>query len=194
LQNQNPGSDHWFPCFGPITEVIGLGPLLRSRMRLFVCACIKHRIVVVTTISMIFVMEIDTLNQSLQTDIVVFQFYFNITYFSPPSKNQWNRYDTGLKNPNRRIDALDKILSKQEFLVDGGFSVADVAVASYLLYVPQFFQGINLSRWPNVVRYMKDCASRPHYGEAFGSGVQQYLIESLDAMGGGEKKKLFGMF
>jgi len=103
-------------------------------------------------------------------------------------------YDTGLKNPNRRIDALDKILSKQEFLVDGGFSVADVAVASYLLYVPQFFQGINLSRWPNVVRYMKDCASRPHYGEAFGSGVQQYLIESLDAMGGGEKKKLFGMF
>jgi len=103
-------------------------------------------------------------------------------------------YDTGLKKPNRRIDMLDSILAKQEFLVEGGFSVADVAVASYLLYVPQFFQGIDLSRWPNVVRYMKDCASRSAYGEAFGDGVQQYLVGALDAMGGGEKKKLFGMF
>mmetsp|Transcript_49427 Transcript_49427/g.148921 ORF Transcript_49427/g.148921 Transcript_49427/m.148921 type:complete len:268 (-) Transcript_49427:706-1509(-) len=102
-------------------------------------------------------------------------------------------YDTGLKKPNRRIDALDKILAEKEFLVDGGFSLADVAVASYLLYVPQFFQGIDLSRWPNVVRYMKECAEREHYGEAFGPKVQQYLVGALDKMGGGEKK-LFGMF
>merc|ERR1712032_1127582 len=51
-------------------------------------------------------------------------------------------YDTGLKKPNKRIETLDQILSKQEFLLDdtnGGFSLADVAVSSYLLYVPQFF-------------------------------------------------------
>mmetsp|Transcript_20301 Transcript_20301/g.46120 ORF Transcript_20301/g.46120 Transcript_20301/m.46120 type:complete len:190 (-) Transcript_20301:11-580(-) len=48
-------------------------------------------------------------------------------------------YDTGLKKPNKRIDVLEDLLSKQEFLVEGGFSLADVAVASYLLYVPQFF-------------------------------------------------------
>ena len=79
--------------------------------------------------------------------------------------------------------------------MEGGFSFADVAVASYLLYVPQFFQGIDLSRWPNVVKYMKRCAERDAYGEAFGSNVQQYLVSSLETMGnGGEKKKLFGMF
>jgi glutathione S-transferase/alpha,alpha-trehalase len=98
-----------------------------------------------------------------------------------------------LKNPNKRIDTLNSILADKEFLVDGGFSLADVAVASYLLYVPQFFQGIDLSRWPNVVRYMKQCAERDAYGQAFGSNVQEYLVASLDAMGG-EKKKLFGMF
>lgn len=102
-------------------------------------------------------------------------------------------YDTGLKKPNKRIDSLDEIFSKQDYLVDGEFSLADVAVASYLLYVPQFFQGIDLSRWPNVVKYMKRCAERPAYGEAFGSNVQQSLVQSLDAMGGGEKK-MFGIF
>ena len=88
---------------------------------------------------------------------------------------------------------MDEIFSKQDYLVDGEFSLADVAVASYLLYVPQFFQGIDLSRWPNVVKYMKRCAERPAYGEAFGSNVQQSLVQSLDAMGGGEKK-MFGIF
>jgi len=103
-------------------------------------------------------------------------------------------YDTGLKSPNKRIDTLDEMLSQKEFLVDGGFSLADVAVASYLLYVPQFFQGIDLSRWPNVVRYMKQCAERPAYGEAFGANVQTYLVSALEEMGNNEKKKLFGMF
>jgi len=107
-------------------------------------------------------------------------------------------YDTGLKKPNRRIETLDKILSKQEFLVEGGFSLADVAVASYLLYAPQFFPNVDLSRWQNIVRYMKQCAEREAYGDAFGSKVQTTLISALDGMMSGdgkdEKKKLFGMF
>ena len=108
-------------------------------------------------------------------------------------------YDTGLKLPNKKVKKLDEILSKQDFLVDGGFSTADVAVAAYLLYVPQFFKGIDLSRWPNVVRYMKDCASRDAYGKAYGSQVQNYLVKSLEVMeeggeGGEGKKKMFGVF
>ena len=107
-------------------------------------------------------------------------------------------YDTGLKKPNKRIAVLDELLGKQQFLQKDGFSLADVAVASYLLYVPQFFQGVDLSRWPNVVRYMKDCASREAYGKAFGPNVQSYLVAALDGMTAGrdyeEKKKLFGMF
>jgi glutathione S-transferase len=109
-----------------------------------------------------------------------------------------HRYDTGMKKPNKRIDVLEKLLSKQEFLVEGGFSLADVAVASYLLYVPQFFQGTDLSRWPNLVLYMKRCAEREAYGKAFGSNVQSYLVAACEGMMAGkdfdEKKKLFGMF
>lgn len=97
-------------------------------------------------------------------------------------------YDTGLKKPNRRIDALDQILSSQEYLLSSGFSLADVAVASYLLYVPQFFGSIDLSRWPNVVGYMKRCAERPKYGEAFGEQVQQNLVTALDGMGEAKPK------
>jgi len=101
-------------------------------------------------------------------------------------------YDTGLKSPNKRIDTLDTMLAEKEFLLDSGFSLADVAVASYLLYVPQFFRDIDLSRWPNVVAYMKRCAERPAYAQAFGSNVQEFLIATLDGMG--KDKKLFGIF
>lgn len=108
-------------------------------------------------------------------------------------------YDTGMKNPNKRLFALDDILAKNEFLVEDGFSLADVAVASYLLYVPQFFQGIDLTRYPNIVRYMRQCAERPAYGEAFTPRVQSYLVSTLSAQEGPaaegeEKKKFFGMF
>mmetsp|Transcript_20329 Transcript_20329/g.24434 ORF Transcript_20329/g.24434 Transcript_20329/m.24434 type:complete len:247 (+) Transcript_20329:59-799(+) len=101
-------------------------------------------------------------------------------------------YDTGLKQPNRRIDKLNDILGKQQFLVEGGFTTADVAVASYLLYVLQFFPGVDLSRWPHVVRYMRECAQRQAYAKAFGDNVQNILVQALDDMG--QSKKLFGMF
>lgn len=109
-------------------------------------------------------------------------------------------YDTGLKSPNRRIQKLDEILSDSTYLVPGGFSLADVAVASYLLYVVQFFPDVELySKWPNVVRYMKECAGREAYGKAFGENVQGFLLGKLEKMeesggGGGKEKKLFGMF
>ena len=69
-------------------------------------------------------------------------------------------------------------------------------MASYLLYVVQFFPDVNLSsRWPAIVKYMKDCASREGYGKAFGSNVQQFLLDKLEAQENGkEEKKLFGMF
>mmetsp|Transcript_20287 Transcript_20287/g.30080 ORF Transcript_20287/g.30080 Transcript_20287/m.30080 type:complete len:255 (+) Transcript_20287:76-840(+) len=106
-------------------------------------------------------------------------------------------YDTGLKNQNKRIQRLDDLLSKSPFLVDGEFSLADVAVASYLLYVIQFFPDVELhSKWPNVVRYMKECAGREGYGKAFGERVQAFCVARLGEMesGAGKEKKLFGMF
>jgi glutathione S-transferase/alpha,alpha-trehalase len=93
------------------------------------------------------------------------------------------RYDTGLKKPNRRIDVLDRLLSQQDYLVQGEFTVADVAVAAYFLYVLQFFPSVDLSRWPNVVNYLQRCASRTAYGQAFGTRVQTALELALARMG-----------
>lgn len=102
-------------------------------------------------------------------------------------------YDTGFREPNRRIDTLNKHLAKNEFLVDGGFSLADVAVASYLLYVVQFFPDVDFSdKWPDVISYMKKCAGRDGYAKAFGGNVQSFLVNALNDMG--KKKKMFGMF
>lgn len=106
-------------------------------------------------------------------------------------------YDTGLRSANKRIDRLDSLLSDASYLVPGGFSLADVAVASYLLYVIQFFPDVDLySKWPSIVRYMKDCASREGYEKAFGGRTQGYCLERLGEMekGGGKEKKLFGVF
>ena len=105
-------------------------------------------------------------------------------------------YDTGLKQPNNRIDRLERLLLLQQGVLvpNAGFSVADVAVASYLLYVVQFFPKVDLSsRWPTIVNYMKEAASRPAYGESFGQDVQAYLVDKLSATPS-DKKKKFGMF
>ena len=87
-----------------------------------------------------------------------------------------------MKNPNRRISLLDRLLSEQDFLVEGVFTVADVAVAAYFLYVLQFFPGIDLSRWPSVVKYLQTCVSRAAYGQAFGNRVQSSLERALSEM------------
>ena len=44
---------------------------------------------------------------------------------------------------------------------------------------------------------MKECAGREMYAKAFGSNVQKFLLDKLNAMENSSKeegKKLFGMF
>jgi glutathione S-transferase len=90
-------------------------------------------------------------------------------------------YDTGFKmQSNKRLARLNELLTQQKSLVpSAGFSLADVAVASYLLYVVQFFPSVDLSPWPAMKAYMKVCASRQGYQEAFGSAVQAKMVEVL---------------
>ena len=85
--------------------------------------------------------------------------------------------DTGARRENKRLRALDEILATRDYLVNDAFSVADVAVASYLLYVPQFFSDVSFARYPNLARYMGRCASRDAYAFAFGARVQAYLVD-----------------
>jgi glutathione S-transferase/alpha,alpha-trehalase len=105
-------------------------------------------------------------------------------------------YDTGLKSDNKRIAQLERILAEQGGVLvpDAGFSLADVAVASYLLYVVQFFPQVQLAqKWPNMVQYMIDAASRPAYQQAFGGNTQSEVVGNLRAQQKAAKK-LFGMF
>jgi glutathione S-transferase/alpha,alpha-trehalase len=93
-------------------------------------------------------------------------------------------YDTGFKYGHPALDRLNGLMKDQKYLLgndDDLFSLADVAVASYLLYVPQFFPDVSLTNWPHLARYMMDCANREAYGKAFGSKVQGFLVEYLNS-------------
>jgi len=123
-------------------------------------------------------------------------------------------YDTGLRlqqdssSRPRIIDRLDALLTTDDddasFLVPGaGFTLADVAVASYLLYVVQFFPDVAAGiarQWPRVHGYMQRCVGRPAYGRAYGAETQQRLVAALQAAAEAPpplpqlKNKKFGMF
>ena len=79
---------------------------------------------------------------------------------------------SSLDKPNRGFDILESYLKDKEWLVDNEFSVADVAVASYLNYVPVFFPNVKPTSRSNIVKYMKRSAERQCFGEAFGSDHQ----------------------
>lgn len=105
---------------------------------------------------------------------------------------------TSMDNPSiKQVAILESILGQSEWLVDGSFSVADVAVGSYLNYVPIFFPGANLSKTPNIANYMKRCAERPAFQEAFGAGHSN-LVQAKTAewttSEPAQEKKIFGMF
>ena len=89
-----------------------------------------------------------------------------------------NMGGTQLDKPNKALDTLEKILSKSDYLVNNEFSVADVAVASYLNYVPVFFGSVRkLPNRPNIGKYMIRCAQRPAYARAFGEGHANQVIQ-----------------
>ena len=75
--------------------------------------------------------------------------------------------------------------------------MADVAVAAYLLYMPQFFPDLNVGAWPSISKYMLRCAQRPAYGKAY-EKEQPYVVAKCQAYienppgGGGGDKKTFG--
>lgn len=101
-------------------------------------------------------------------------------------------YDTGLRQQNRRINQLEAILRQNQqkshnsticLIPELDFCTADVAVASYLLYVLQFFPNVLpamlTNEWTTIVEYMQASVQRPAYAQAFGPAVQAALLEQL---------------
>ena len=81
----------------------------------------------------------------------------------------------------KALTRLESVLSQREFLSGDAFGVADVAVASYLLFVPIFFADVSFARWPNTARYMGRCVVRPAYSKAFGGRTAAYLAERIES-------------
>jgi glutathione S-transferase len=54
--------------------------------------------------------------------------------------------DTGLKGAPRALAVLDALLAQSSWLVGNEFSVADVAVGAYILYVLLFFPEVRAMR------------------------------------------------
>ena len=80
----------------------------------------------------------------------------------------------------RRIDVLEKRLGEQEYIVGEELTVADIAVASYLNYVPLFNRNVDLSNIPNCVGFMRRMAGRDAFALAFGEGHQQLVVGKCD--------------
>lgn len=64
----------------------------------------------------------------------------------------------------KRFDYVERHLSKQDYLLDGGFSVAD----AYLFVTTGWsaFVGIELEKWPAIVAFRKRVEARPAVREA----------------------------
>lgn len=76
---------------------------------------------------------------------------------------------TGAGQENRKLRGLDTALQGKQYLCSSDrFTAADVAVASYLLYIPQFFgPKATFKMYPNIKAYMLRCANRPNYRKAY---------------------------
>lgn len=85
------------------------------------------------------------------------------------------------------LSALNQILERQPFLLGNNFSVADVAVGSFLAYIPimmkldvsaypdvvedtkQAMIKIDLNTYPAVLKYIKQLSERPAFQKSIGA-------------------------
>jgi len=88
---------------------------------------------------------------------------------------------TRLAGEPKAVFVLDKLLSQSDFLLGNGeenFSVADVAVASYVLYALLFNRDLKIAgKWPNLAKYCNKAAMRPCYIKAFGESTASSLAK-----------------
>ena len=67
----------------------------------------------------------------------------------------------------RLMEPLEAILSQQAFMLGDQFSVVDVAVGSYLFYMPALLQ-LDLSPYPAIAAYVKKLTERPAFQNTIG--------------------------
>jgi glutathione S-transferase len=68
----------------------------------------------------------------------------------------------------RLMTPLNEIFQRQQFLLGGTFTVADVAVGSVLAYIPMMLK-LDLSSYPAIYTYVKRLSERPAFQKTIGS-------------------------
>ncbi|WP_239651566.1 glutathione S-transferase family protein [Neosynechococcus sphagnicola] len=67
----------------------------------------------------------------------------------------------------RLMSPLNHLLEQHPFLLEDGFSVADVAVGSVLAYIPIMLK-LDLSEYPAIVSYIERLSERPAFQRSIG--------------------------
>ncbi|KAI8476238.1 MAG: thioredoxin-like protein [Monoraphidium minutum] len=83
------------------------------------------------------------------------------------------------------LDTLDAILAKQPYLEGESFTVGDVAVGAYLLYLPLFFPDMFPIKQQHVWAYMQRLAARDACPAPYKDGVAAVLERTGGGGGGG---------
>lgn len=95
--------------------------------------------------------------------------------------------DRYTREVNRLYGVLDRRLAGREFIVDDGYSIADMA--TYPWIVPHEAHGQNLADFPNIARWFASIKSRPATVTVFAEASNAYSGKPL---GDEERKVLFG--
>ena len=86
--------------------------------------------------------------------------------FYPPDQRKPELADEGEKKLAKPLSVLNDHLAGREFVVGTSYSVADVNLASVLGVAP--LARVSLDAYPNVARWLAECAARPAAKRAAG--------------------------
>ncbi|PNW72643.1 hypothetical protein CHLRE_15g636750v5 [Chlamydomonas reinhardtii] len=76
---------------------------------------------------------------------------------------------------------LDALLAATPYIDGPAFTVSDVLVGAYLLYIPAFLPQVDLSPYPHVQAYMKRLAERPHCAATVAARAAEKKTETTAA-------------
>lgn len=77
----------------------------------------------------------------------------------PEDKRDASLLAAAQKKIAKPLGVLDQHLAGRDYLLDGGFTIADLNVASVMAWLQ--FSRQDLSAWPNVVAWLARCLKRP---------------------------------
>ena len=128
------------------------------------------------------------LDENSTSRLAVWSLFANSTmasaFFSPSGRNQMAEI----------LRVIDTLLSKSSHIEGNEFSLSDVAVGSYLLYLPLFYPDMFPSfckEYPKVWSYMLDLASRPKCPDSYKEGLRSV---NPDPAGGSSPTFLSNLF